>query len=80
LPVAFLQTESEKITTDLRHIRELTNNFTAPAYTSSTCEILYKLLAAYEEDALLHLHLENNILFPKAVQAEHRLRSNRLLQ
>jgi len=80
LPVAFLQTESEKITTDLCHIRELTNNFTAPAYTSSTCPILYKLLAAYEEDALLHLHLENNILFPKAVQAEHRLRSGRLLQ
>lgn len=79
VPVAFVQSETEKISAALRQIRVLTNHYTAPAYSSSTCPILYKLLAAYEEDALLHLHLENNILFPRAVEAEHQLRSSHQL-
>jgi regulator of cell morphogenesis and NO signaling len=79
VPIAFLQAESEKISAALRQIRELTNHYIAPRYSSSTCPILYKLLAAYEEDALLHLHLENNILYPKAVEAEHLLRSKQQL-
>jgi len=30
-------------------------------------------MAAYEADALLHLHLKNNILYPKAIQTEKQL-------
>jgi regulator of cell morphogenesis and NO signaling len=73
--IALLQTGSLKIVEGMRQIRDLTRNYIAPAYTSSTCPILYKLLAAYEEDALLHLHLENNILFPKAVKTVNILHS-----
>ena len=75
VPISFIQAESEQVAAGLRQIREMTHHYMAPAYTSSTCPILYKLLAAYEEDTLLHLHLENNILFPKAVKTEHSLRS-----
>ena len=76
VPVAAIRAEGEQIVAGLRQIRPLTDNYVAPAYTTSTCPILYKLLAAYEEDALLHLHLENNILFPRAIQTEDSLRSN----
>lgn len=79
VPISFIQAESEQVSAGLRQIREITHNYTVPAYTSSTCPILYKLLAAYEEDALLHLHLENNILFPKAVKTERSLRSDYLI-
>lgn len=73
--ISSIQIESEKVVADLRQIRQLTNNYVAPPYSSSTCPILYKLLAAYEEDAHLHLHLENNILFPNAIKTENSLRS-----
>lgn len=76
IQVTAIRAEGEQIVAGLRQIRRLTNNYIAPAYTTSTCPILYKLLAAYEEDALLHLHLENNILFPKAIHTENSLRLN----
>ncbi|MDB5032092.1 DUF542 domain-containing protein [Mucilaginibacter sp.] len=75
IAVSLLQVESEKVVAGLLQIRQLTNDYIASAYTSSTCPILYKLLAAYEDDALLHLHLENNILFPRAIKTENSLRS-----
>jgi regulator of cell morphogenesis and NO signaling len=75
VPISLIQIESERVVADLRQIRKLTNNYVAPAYSSSTCPILYKLLAAYEEDAHLHLHLENNILFPNALKTENSMRS-----
>lgn len=76
-PIGLIKTEGEQIVAALARIRRLTNNFTPPPYSSSTCKILYKLLAEYEADALLHLHLENNILFPRALQTEDCLRANR---
>ncbi|MES2265126.1 MAG: hemerythrin domain-containing protein [Bacteroidota bacterium] len=75
-PVGAIKTEGEQIVAALGQMRQLTNNYTAPAYTTSTCPILYKLLAEYEADTLLHLHLENNILFPRALQTEDYLRAN----
>ncbi len=74
-PISLMQSESERVVTGLRLIRKLTNNYVAPAYSSSTCPVLYKLLAAYEEDTHLHLHLENNILFPAAIKTENNMRS-----
>lgn len=76
-PIGAIRTEGEQIIADLRQIRRLTNNYIAPPYTTSTCPILFKMLADYEEDTLLHLHLENNILFPRAMQTEDCLRANR---
>ncbi|SDP97026.1 regulator of cell morphogenesis and NO signaling [Mucilaginibacter sp. OK268] len=73
------QAEGRKVLEDFRLIRQQTNDYTAPAYTSNACAILYKLLAAYEEDIYLHLHLENNILFPKAIEMEALMRSGGLI-
>jgi regulator of cell morphogenesis and NO signaling len=73
VPITAVKSEGEQIVAALKQIRSLTKNYVPPAYTTSTCPILYKLLEAYEEDALLHLHLENNILFPKAIQTEQSL-------
>lgn len=78
-PISLGQIESERVVADLWKLRQLTNNYVAPAYSSSTCPILYKLLAAYEEDAHLHLHLENNILFPSAIKTENSMRSKNQL-
>lgn len=76
IPISTIRKTGEQIIADLAGIRSLTNQFRSPPYTTSTCPILYKLLAAYEADTLLHLHLEHNILFPRALRAEEALRQN----
>ena len=52
-------------------IRALADNFTLPANACNSYALLYKKLAEFEDDLHMHIHLENNILFPKAVELEH---------
>ncbi|MCB0616560.1 MAG: hemerythrin domain-containing protein, partial [Phaeodactylibacter sp.] len=51
-------------------IRELSNGFTPPEGACNTYRVLYALLEEFEEDLHRHVHLENNILFPQAVELE----------
>lgn len=56
-----------------RKISALLNNYTTPADGCNTYRVTLALLKEYEEDLHLHIHLENNILFPKAIQLEQSL-------
>jgi len=64
----------EKIASDFRLIRRLTNNYQVPRYVSSSYNILYKLLQDYEADLLFNFHLENNLLFPKVKAIRDKMR------
>jgi len=55
-----------------RSIRELSNGFATPADGCNTYRTTYSLLEAFEKDLHLHIHLENNILFPKAIELEQK--------
>lgn len=46
------------------------NHFAVPADACATFKTLYAALEEYEKDLHQHIHLENNILFPKAVEIE----------
>jgi len=54
----------------LNSIRSLTNGYTLPEDACASYSLLYRMLAEFEEDIHLHIHLENNILLPKAIQLE----------
>jgi len=54
----------------LRQIRTLTNSCTAPADGCTTYAVCMAELSRFEWDLHRHVHLENNVLFPKAVQLE----------
>ncbi len=54
-------------------IRSLSNNFQAPDGACPSYRGLYQGLADFERDLHHHIHLENNILFPRAIEAEKRL-------
>src|SRR5690606_34028510 len=62
-------TEGERF----RQIAELTDNYTPPSDACNTYRVTFHLLKEFEEDLHLHIHLENNILFPKAMQLENEL-------
>lgn len=56
-----------------REIAELTNDYTNPDDGCTTYMVTLNLLREFEDDLHLHIHLENNILFPKAVALEKEL-------
>lgn len=54
-------------------IAELTNNYTPPADGCNTYKVTLAMLKEFEEDLHLHIHLENNILFPKSIKKANSL-------
>jgi regulator of cell morphogenesis and NO signaling len=54
-------------------IEELSKHYTPPADACNTYKVTFALLKEFEEDLHLHIHLENNILFPKAISLEKEL-------
>ncbi len=56
----------------LFEIREQTRNFDLPEDACGTWGALYEGLEEFEKDTHLHIHKENNILFPMAIEAEQR--------
>lgn len=57
----------------LENLRHITGDFTAPANACTTWRVTYAKLKALDEDLRWHVHLENNILFPKTMLLEQML-------
>ena len=71
-PVRMMMTEHDSAGASLRAMRELSADYTLPAEACTSYRVLYAALAAFEADLHQHIHLENNILFPRAVEMEER--------
>ena len=71
-PIAVMEHEHDGAGDALAQIRELTNGYNPPAYACSTVRALYGGLKALEQDLHIHIHLENNILFPRSIALERR--------
>jgi len=69
-PIAMMMQEHDNEGERFRKIAELTNNYNPPADACNTYRVTYAMLDEFEKDLHLHIHLENNILFPKAVKLE----------
>ncbi len=72
-PVNMMMQEHDNEGERFRKIAALTNNYTPPADACATYKVSFALLKEFEDDLHLHIHLENNILFPKAIAAEQQL-------
>ncbi len=64
------EAEHEIVGKELEIIRKLSNNYTLPEDACASYSLLFRMLDEFEDDLHLHIHLENNILFPKALQLE----------
>jgi regulator of cell morphogenesis and NO signaling len=65
--------EHKMVGTQMEDIRNLSNHYTLPEDACASYTLLYRMLDEFEEDLKLHIHLENNILFPKAMKLENQL-------
>ena len=66
-PVEVMETEHDHAGTIMEKIRVLTGNYLAPDDACTTFRLALASLQAFESDLHHHVHLENNILFPKAI-------------
>ncbi|MEE1885767.1 iron-sulfur cluster repair di-iron protein [Pedobacter flavus] len=71
-PIRMMMHEHENEGDRFRKIAELSNNYTPPADACNTYKVTFHLLKEFEEDLHLHIHLENNILFPKSIAMEQK--------
>lgn len=69
-PIRMMEMEHEIVGSNLAEISNLSGNFTPPSDACGSYSLFYRLLAEFEADLHLHVHLENNILFPKALILE----------
>ena len=67
-PIAVMEQEHENAGELLSRMRDLTNNYTLPADACTTYRLTFAALQAFEMDLHQHIHLENNILFPKTIK------------
>ena len=58
----------------LEVMRKISNQYTTPEGACNSFQFLYKKLSELDEDLHQHIHLENNLLFPKALKLEKELR------
>ncbi|MCW8824040.1 MAG: iron-sulfur cluster repair di-iron protein [Ignavibacteriaceae bacterium] len=72
-PIRMMEAEHQSAGDAMHKIRELSNNFTTPTDACNTYKALYSELKEFEEDLHKHIHLENNMLFPKSIKLEEEL-------
>lgn len=69
-PIRMMEIEHQHAGDEMAAIRELTHGYVAPADACTTFRLVFGELDAFEKDLHRHVHLENNVLFPKAVELE----------
>lgn len=74
-PIRMMEHEHDDAGRALARIRELTSDYQPPRDACNTFRALYAQLADLEQDLHTHIHLENNILFPRAAELEERLQA-----
>jgi regulator of cell morphogenesis and NO signaling len=69
-PIFVMEQEHESVDHLVAELKRLTNQFEAPAWACATHIALFSGLRKFEADLNQHVHLENDVLFPRAIQLE----------
>jgi regulator of cell morphogenesis and NO signaling len=73
-PVRMMMFEHDAVGELLTEMRLLTNNYTVPPEGCISYKTLYQALQDFEYDLHQHIHLENNLLFPRAIELEGKMK------
>jgi len=74
-PVHCMESEHNDAGEALLRLRDLTDQYTAPDHACTSWRALVAGLAHLDQDLRTHIHKENSILFPKAIEVESKMRS-----
>jgi len=69
-PINMMEMEHELVGANMDEIRKISKNYQLSEDACASYSYLFKTLDEFENDLHIHVHLENNILFPKALGLE----------
>lgn len=69
-PIAMMLAEHDMVGEHLRELRDITDDYRVPGDGCMSYEALYSALEEFEADTHLHIHKENNVLFPAVLAQE----------
>jgi regulator of cell morphogenesis and NO signaling len=72
-PIRMMMMEHDAVGEILRELRTTTSDYSTPPDGCISYHTFYEALEAFEKDLHQHIHLENNILFPQAIELEAQL-------
>ena len=72
-PISMMMHEHDNAGEILHEIEDLTEGYNPPVGACATHTVSYATLKEFGDDLMTHIHLENNILFPKAIAVEKEL-------
>ena len=78
-PIVSMKEDHDHEALALKKIGELTNNYQAPKKSDYALIVTFNAMKELEEDLKIHMHLENNLLFPKAIKFADGLRKSHSL-
>ncbi len=73
-PIQMMMHEHDNEGNRYRRIAELSNDYTPPEDACTTYRVAFSMLKDFENDLHMHIHLENNILFPRAIDFEKQMK------
>ena len=76
-PIFMMEQEHESTDNIMAEIIQLTNHFESPSWACATHIALFSGLREFEAELRQHVHLENDILFPRAIQLEAEIKARR---
>lgn len=74
--IEMMEQEHDEAGNLIAQLEEMSNRFTPPEDACTTFRVYFQNLEAFRDDLHKHVHLENNILFPKALEMEKSFRNN----
>ena len=69
-PIRMMMMEHDMAGALMRELRAITSDYQTPPDACISYQTLYQAFENFEKDLHQHIHLENNILFPKAIELE----------
>ena len=72
-PIRMMEAEHTSAGGNFEKIYQLSQGYTPPSDACASFRLFYEKLKEFEQDLHQHIHLENNILFPKAIQMEKKM-------
>jgi len=72
-PIRMMEVEHQAVGDSMAAIRELSGGYQPPDDACGTYRLVFEELNAFERDLHTHVHLEDNVLFPKAVELESKV-------
>jgi regulator of cell morphogenesis and NO signaling len=69
-PINMMEQEHDAVGEMMESVHFLSNGYSLPEDACASYSLLYRTLKEFEDDLHMHIHLENNILFPKAIALE----------